>query len=200
MRSLTLALAIMSGVTMGSRMSELDCGEGMMRDLDGACVKKFQLPTTKLECPKLSVDNGEIFLIGSGRMVRFYCDTGFTRVPDTEIAICQVMGTWSKTVPACLMAGCQAPPAPANGAVRLPSEFEDTVAEFSCSLGHVLTPASAAVLGCVDGEKWNGSVPECREVVSDQPDVITGVSAASGVSMVTRLAMVASLSLALRSL
>ena len=40
-------------------------------------------------------------------MVRFYCDTGFTRVPDTEIAICQVMGTWSKTVPACLMAGCQ---------------------------------------------------------------------------------------------
>ena len=64
MRSLTLTLAIMSGVTMGSRMSELDCGEGMMRDLDGACVKKFQLPTTKLECPKLSVDNGEIFLIG----------------------------------------------------------------------------------------------------------------------------------------
>ena len=40
-------------------------------------------------------------------MVRFYCDTGYTRVPDTEIAICQVMGTWSKTVPACLMAGCQ---------------------------------------------------------------------------------------------
>ena len=66
MRSLTLALvaAIISGVTRGSRMSELDCGEGMMRDLDGACVKKFQLPTTKLECPKLSVDNGEIFLIG----------------------------------------------------------------------------------------------------------------------------------------
>ena len=67
-------------------------------------------------------------------------------------------------------------------------------------LGHVLPPASAAVLGCVDGEKWNGSVPECREVVSDQPDVIPGVSAASGAPMVTRLAMMASLSLALRSL
>ena len=94
----------------------------------------------------------------------------------------------------------QAPPAPANGAVRLPTEFEDTVAEFSCSLGHVLTPASASVLGCVDGEKWNGSVPECREVVSDQPDAGPGVSAASEVSMVTSLAMMASLSLALRSL
>ena len=45
-------------------MSELDCGEGMMRGLDGACVKKFVIPKTKLECPKLSVDNGEIFLIG----------------------------------------------------------------------------------------------------------------------------------------
>ena len=65
MTSLILALvaAIISG-TQGSRMSELDCGEGMMRDLDGACVKKFVLPKTKLECPKLSVDNGEIFLIG----------------------------------------------------------------------------------------------------------------------------------------
>ena len=65
MRSLILALvaAIISG-TEGSRMSELDCGEGMMRDLDGTCVKKFVLPKAKLECPKLSVDNGEIFLIG----------------------------------------------------------------------------------------------------------------------------------------
>ena len=65
MTSLILArvAAIISGA-QGSRMSELDCGEGMMRDLDGACVKKFVPPKTKLECPKLSVDNGEIFLIG----------------------------------------------------------------------------------------------------------------------------------------
>ena len=65
MRSLILALVLaIISVTEGSRMSELDCGEGMMRGLDGACVKKFVLPKTKLECPKLSVDNGEIFLIG----------------------------------------------------------------------------------------------------------------------------------------
>ena len=60
---LVLVTALISG-TQGSRMSELDCGEGMMRGLDGSCVKKFVLPKTKLECPKLSVDNGEIFLIG----------------------------------------------------------------------------------------------------------------------------------------
>ena len=43
----------------------------------------------------------------AGRMVRFYCDTEYVRVPDTEIAICQVTGQWSKVVPACLLPGCQ---------------------------------------------------------------------------------------------
>ena len=40
-------------------------------------------------------------------MVQFYCDTNYIRVPDTEIAICQVTGHWSKVVPACLKPGCQ---------------------------------------------------------------------------------------------
>ena len=89
----------------------------------------------------------------------------------------------------------QAPPAPANGLVRLLPEFEDTVAQFSCDLGHVLTPASASVLGCVDGEKWNGSVPECREVVSDQPEATEEVSAASEL-MGTKLMMITSVIMA----
>lgn len=40
-------------------------------------------------------------------MAQFYCDTDYIRVPDTEIAICQVTGHWSKVVPACLKPGCQ---------------------------------------------------------------------------------------------
>ena len=40
-------------------------------------------------------------------MVQFFCDTDYIRVPDTEIAICQVTGHWSKVVPACLLPGCQ---------------------------------------------------------------------------------------------
>ena len=40
-------------------------------------------------------------------MMQFYCDTDYIRVPDTEIAICQVTGHWSKVVPACLLPGCQ---------------------------------------------------------------------------------------------
>jgi hypothetical protein len=29
------------------------------------------------------------------------------RVPDTEVAICQVTGSWSKQIPICLKPGCQ---------------------------------------------------------------------------------------------
>jgi len=47
-------------------------------------------------------------------------------------------------------------------------EYDNTVAVFRCEVGHELT--GDQVLGCVDGVKWNGTVPECREVVSDQPD------------------------------
>ena len=46
-------------------------------------------------------------------------------------------------------------------------EYDDSVAMFGCHAGHVLT--GHAVLGCVDGVKWNGTVPECKEIVSDQP-------------------------------
>ena len=79
-----------------------------MIGLDGSCVTKFVVPKLRAVCPKLTIDNGEIFHIGTtGRMVEFYCDTGYVRVPDTEMAICQVLGTWSKTVPACLKPGCK---------------------------------------------------------------------------------------------
>ena len=33
--------------------------------------------------------------------------TGYVRVPDTEVAICQVQGAWSKMVPVCLKPGRQ---------------------------------------------------------------------------------------------
>eukprot|EP00090_Calanus_glacialis_P007935 TRINITY_DN16326_c0_g1_i4.p1 TRINITY_DN16326_c0_g1~~TRINITY_DN16326_c0_g1_i4.p1 ORF type:complete len:193 (-),score=39.69 TRINITY_DN16326_c0_g1_i4:325-903(-) len=136
------------------------CGEGEVRDLDGSCVTKFVLPKKKAVCPKLSIDNGEIFLIGSGRMVQFYCDTGYVRVPDTEVAICQVQGTWSKMVPVCLKPGCQVPPAPPSGSIT--TSFSTTLSVFTCLPGH--TMSGPATLACVDGTHWNGSAPHCQDV------------------------------------
>lgn len=60
-------LVLVSGLLSLSRaaMSDQDCGEGRVRDLDGQCVKKVIIhKETKPVCPKLSIDNGNIFLFG----------------------------------------------------------------------------------------------------------------------------------------
>ena len=60
----------------------------------------------------------------------------------------------------------QAPASPHAGEVELLEEYNNTVAVFSCRQGHHLT--GQTVLGCVDGKRWNGSSPECLEIVSDR--------------------------------
>ena len=65
--SLLALLVFFSGLASLTRaaMSDQDCGEGRVRDLDGTCVKKVIIHTdTKPVCPKLSIDNGNIFLFG----------------------------------------------------------------------------------------------------------------------------------------
>merc|ERR1712227_899476 len=52
--------------------------------------------------------------------------------------------------------------------IQFPKILPTTNINTRCEVGHELT--GDQVLGCVDGVKWNGTVPECREVVSDQPD------------------------------
>ena len=83
------------------------CVDGYILGLDGSCVEKVVIPTQRTTCPTPDIDNGQVFFLGTGRIVQFYCDTGYVRVPDTNTAICQVQGTWSKVVPVCLKPGCQ---------------------------------------------------------------------------------------------
>ena len=74
-------------------------------DLDGSCVPKVVIPKMTAKCPSPHIDNGDYFLMG--RLVKFYCHLDYVRVPDTQAAICQVTGRWSKGVPHCLRPGCQ---------------------------------------------------------------------------------------------
>ena len=91
-----------------SVMSSTICKEGEVQDLDGSCVTKFVLPEKKSSCPDLILDNGIVELVGGGRLVEFRCNEDYIRVPDTEVALCQLrLGTWSKQVPMCLKPGCQ---------------------------------------------------------------------------------------------
>jgi len=142
------------------------CNEGEVRDLDGSCVKKFVLPKKKSQCTEPIIDNGNAFMTSS-RIVEFFCDTDYVKVPDTSKAICQITGSWSKQVPVCLMPGCPTPPTPYPGSVEL--SYEGTVATFFCPLDHILS--SPHPLACIDGKRWNGSAPECALVTTPVPAV-----------------------------
>jgi len=163
-------LLLQSPATLGS-----DCPEGEVLGLDGSCVTKFVIPKKKAVCPKLSIDNGEIFILG--RMVQFYCDTGYVRVPDTEVAICQVAGVWSKMVPVCLKPGCQVPASPSSGSVS--TSYNSSLAQFSCMPGYSMS--GPTTLACEDGTHWNGSTPLCmlETIQQDQPGVKGTTSTAS---------------------
>ena len=63
-----VALLVLVSALLGlsrAAMSDQDCGEGRVRDLDGTCVKKVIIHTEKKPvCPKLDLENGNIFLFG----------------------------------------------------------------------------------------------------------------------------------------
>jgi len=160
-------------------LAEDACKMGEVKDLDGSCVKKVQYPKkNQADCEIPDLKNGNIFLRMGGRMVDFYCDSNHVRVPDTEVAICQVTGRWSREIPVCLKPGCKGPSAPEHGEVVL--EYESTLARFSCSTGYQIK--GPPVLGCEDGENWNATVPLCMTVPfpQTQPAVTQVTESSSG--------------------
>jgi len=165
--STTSSLLALSAILIACCATAVDkCNEGQVRDLDGSCVEKFVLPKKKSQCTEPIIDNGNAFMTSS-RIVEFFCDTDYVKVPDTSKAICQITGSWSKQVPVCLMPGCPTPPAPSPGSVEL--SYEGTLATFLCPLDHILT--SPAPLACIDGKRWNGTTPECTLVTTPVPAV-----------------------------
>ena len=66
---LVALLSCLASLTTAA-MSDQDCGEGRVRDLDGSCVKKVVISTGRPVCPKLSIDNGNIFLLGELGLIR----------------------------------------------------------------------------------------------------------------------------------
>jgi len=165
--STTPSLLALSAILISCCATAVDkCNEGQVRDLDGSCVEKFVLPKKKSQCTEPIIDNGNAFMTSS-RIVEFFCDTDYVKVPDTSKAICQITGSWSKQVPVCLMPGCPTPPAPSPGSVEL--SYEGTVATFLCPLDHILT--SPLPLACIDGKRWNGTAPECTLVTTPVPAV-----------------------------
>lgn len=151
-----------SGVAKNSGGSP--CPDGQVY-VYGSCVDKVPFPprAPKAACPQPVILNGREWVSGmSGRIIEFYCDAGFIRVPDVERSICQLSGSWSKEIPRCLKPGCQAPASPTNGGVTL--DYEMARAVFNCLDGYILQgPVS---LGCLDGVNWNDTAPVCQQITT----------------------------------
>ena len=62
----------------------------------GDCVKRF-VPPKRKSCPldqsSFGMGHGEAEIKGGGRIAYFYCDEGWSRVPDVGYAMCKVRKT-----------------------------------------------------------------------------------------------------------
>jgi len=166
MKSVFGILIFSLGFSVGLESGQFntECKKGEVRDLDGKCVKKVLFPDMtgrRKTCPEPYVQNGNYFLRREGRMVEYFCDTDFIRVPDIETSICRITGEWSKQIPVCLKSGCQGLPAPDNGEVLL--EYSSSLAIFSCNNGYQLK--GAEYVGCTDGTNWNDTEPVCEFII-----------------------------------
>ncbi len=66
----------------------------------GDCVKRF-VPPKRKSCPldqsSFGMGHGEAEIKGGGRIAYFYCDEGWSRVPDVGYAMCKVRKTRTNT-------------------------------------------------------------------------------------------------------
>ena len=150
-----------SGHALSKRDTAEECPKGNIIDLNGNCVKKFQIPKRK-QCPEPSVSKfGSYELRSGGRFATFSCEEGWALVPDHDHAMCRV-GDWDRVIPNCVRPGCQR--LEPEGGVRMQRLLNGALIEFQCyQTGMALV--GPAVLGC-DGEFWNGTAPVCRDTPS----------------------------------
>ena len=140
-----------------------NCPEGYGRGFNGECVKKFVLPKRK-KCadPQLRFGFHETQL--DGRLVNYWCEDGWTLVPEEASSSACILGSWNKAVPQCVRPGCEDLKPPFNG--EMVYDLDGALALFTCNKD--LEIAGEAVLGC-DGQHWNASVPACVMTTTPPP-------------------------------
>ncbi|XP_076879343.1 uncharacterized protein LOC143527873 [Brachyhypopomus gauderio] len=102
------------------------------------------------------VENGRTFFRYGGLYVTFSCNPGF-RIHGYRTSSC-VSGQWVREPPLCVAPGCARPSGLLHGSAVVSPD--GTLVRFSCDGGFSLF--GSALLYC-NGERWNGSVPVCRE-------------------------------------
>jgi hypothetical protein len=112
-------------------------------------------------CPALPGPTGGMVLAPTltfGSTATYSCGTGYT-LTGTATSLCQNDGTWSGTVPTCVIKDCGTVKAPTNGAVAATTTTYGSTATFSCGAGYLLS--GAAAITCQPDGAWSAAAPTC---------------------------------------
>ncbi|XP_019617399.1 PREDICTED: E-selectin-like [Branchiostoma belcheri] len=118
------------------------------------------------KCPTLTAPaNGALSTTATfyQTVVNFTCNPGYV-LNGTNNTTCQADGTWSNLVPTCRVRQCPTLTAPANGALSTTATSYQTVVNFTCNPGYVLSGTTNTT--CQADGTWRNPVPTCRGEMS----------------------------------
>jgi len=161
------------------KSGEEKCGSGYVLDLNDVCVKRFVVPE-RIPCPSPEiVAFGGYDLHLKGRMIKFWCESGWKLHPPAHsYAMCKV-GEWDKPVPpSCVRPGCSdislLPGEEGEVELEVDYEMDGAVAHFRCKRPEVMELVGGASTVTCDGQFWNDTTtPHCRKRRPRADDVIS---------------------------
>ncbi|XP_078581987.1 sushi, von Willebrand factor type A, EGF and pentraxin domain-containing protein 1-like [Branchiostoma floridae x Branchiostoma japonicum] len=144
--------------TIGS--FQCSCGIGYSLNDDGFSCDAIECPS--LTAPLNGTLTGNNFYQDEAQ---FTCDSGYNLVGKTRIT-CQADGTWSGSVPTCLLVHCSPLRAPVDGTMTGSFSYQDVV-EFTCNSGYNLE--GSPTTECQADGTWTDIAPTCTSVRCQLP-------------------------------
>ncbi|XP_031625615.1 complement factor H-like [Contarinia nasturtii] len=116
--------------------------------LSSVCEGGRPIRRNRSSCPVPKINHGTVRLQKRGRMVYFFCDSGF-EIHGSMGVLC-TSGRWKQEMPICTKAGCESPPKRQNGWVMLDAKKQTSM--LFCRDGYV---AAHATIAYCDGKDWD---------------------------------------------
>ena len=102
--------------------------------------------------------------------VNYTCVNGSYQLMGAATRQCLANGSWSESLPSCILIDCGNPESPAFGTVDFFNTTAGSLAMFYCEEGHRLV--GVAQQTCLDNRTWSGAVPTCVAITRcDIPDI-----------------------------
>ncbi|CAL9700477.1 unnamed protein product [Knipowitschia caucasica] len=98
----------------------------------------------------------------AGVVLALSCAPGHTPYNGPRTIVCTNTGQWTKTKFTCKPVECSSPDAPVNGQMHYEDLLYQSVVNFTCDDGYILTGASSA--SCLIDGSWSVQEPQCKPV------------------------------------